>query len=69
MSAGLAFLGIDMSTPKADLAVSVLALLQLAKLARDDEMLQQASDLARIETPGALSGLTPRFEAYFPSQR
>jgi len=54
-----------MSTSKTDLAVSVLALLQSAKLTRDDEMLQQASDLARIETPGVLAGITPRFEAYF----
>ena len=53
-----------MSTPKTDLAVSVLALLRSAKLTRDDEVLQQASDLARIEAPGALAGVTPRFEAY-----
>lgn len=48
-----------------DLAVKVLALLESAKLARDDQNLHAAADLSVVVAPEKLSQVTPRFEAYF----
>ena len=48
-----------------DLALKVLALLESAKLARDDQNLHAAANLSIVGAPEKLSGVTPRFEAYF----
>ena len=50
-------------TGQDDIAVKVLTLLKSARLARDDEALQKAADLAKVATPMSLSEITPRFEA------
>ena len=48
-----------------NLAAEVLDILRSAKRERKDEAVEKAASLARMDVPGTLSGITPRFEAYF----
>jgi len=54
-----------MPLSNSELAAEVFQLLRSAKLERNDEEIEKAADLARIEVPPLSSAATPRFEAYF----